>query len=529
MNRSFSARWAADPFCFFAIGNWACPTCVSKGETFDKPIGKGKAKADSDSAASLLSAEEAAILAEASALSTLTDSTEAAAPLPAEPLTSAPTIESPVRDPQKALVRTPGIQRLRNPDWSFTAPVKRDKSAAGQLVLGAVGDGGFMTGASKTNGSGKAGKKSKGKGKGREANAAVALPASAPEPQALQPPASPGFLARLGMGALSRFGAVAAAATGRNSRTSTSSSNTNGGAANQNGKRKRKRRFDGWQGYDNLEEEEWGLGRDEEDSSDGDQNRKRKKGKGKKDYPPPESEDSEEEEENAEEEEEESTEEEEEEEKEDDPFGGILVGEDADTTRAKPSDQDKRRFEQAKKQGEQKLGGVVPGVPDSSLPPVKSLSSTRGLVSSAGTPKGTPNGLAGPSVSNGSAASYFGSFVSRAASAALGFGHVPGSPSSAVSSPAPREQTPGTPVPSEPTAVPATAAETGIASAVKCIRFEEYDIDTWYQAPFPEEYSLVPDGRMWICEFCLKYMKSRFMATRHRVSRPHPRRAFVAC
>jgi hypothetical protein len=53
---------------------------------------------------------------------------------------------------------------------------------------------------------------------------------------------------------------------------------------------------------------------------------------------------------------------------------------------------------------------------------------------------------------------------------------------------------------------------------IKTIRFGQYDIKTWYDAPFPEEYASIPDGRMWICEFCLRYMKSRFQAMRHRVS-----------
>jgi histone acetyltransferase SAS3 len=33
----------------------------------------------------------------------------------------------------------------------------------------------------------------------------------------------------------------------------------------------------------------------------------------------------------------------------------------------------------------------------------------------------------------------------------------------------------------------------------------------------------MPDGRLWICEFCLKYMKSKFGASRHRVRRFHIR------
>ncbi|KAF9525653.1 hypothetical protein CPB83DRAFT_837983 [Crepidotus variabilis] len=52
---------------------------------------------------------------------------------------------------------------------------------------------------------------------------------------------------------------------------------------------------------------------------------------------------------------------------------------------------------------------------------------------------------------------------------------------------------------------------------IRSIRFGPYDIKTWYDAPFPEEYATIPDGRMWICEFCLKYMKSRFGATRHQM------------
>lgn len=63
----------------------------------------------------------------------------------------------------------------------------------------------------------------------------------------------------------------------------------------------------------------------------------------------------------------------------------------------------------------------------------------------------------------------------------------------------------------------ATAAESGQATPMRMIRFGHFDIDTWFHAPFPEEYSLLPDGRLWVCEFCFKYMKSRFMAERHRL------------
>ncbi|KAG6332467.1 hypothetical protein ID866_6623 [Astraeus odoratus] len=52
---------------------------------------------------------------------------------------------------------------------------------------------------------------------------------------------------------------------------------------------------------------------------------------------------------------------------------------------------------------------------------------------------------------------------------------------------------------------------------IRTIRFGRYDIHPWYDAPFPEEYANIPDGRLWICEFCLKYMRSGFAFSRHRL------------
>jgi len=37
------------------------------------------------------------------------------------------------------------------------------------------------------------------------------------------------------------------------------------------------------------------------------------------------------------------------------------------------------------------------------------------------------------------------------------------------------------------------------------IQIGKYEIDTWYFSPFPEEYGKVP--KLWICEYCLKYMR----------------------
>lgn len=56
----------------------------------------------------------------------------------------------------------------------------------------------------------------------------------------------------------------------------------------------------------------------------------------------------------------------------------------------------------------------------------------------------------------------------------------------------------------------------GPPSKVKCINFAGFEIDTWHAAPYPEEYSR--NRVLYICEFCLKYMNSDYVAWRHKVS-----------
>lgn len=57
------------------------------------------------------------------------------------------------------------------------------------------------------------------------------------------------------------------------------------------------------------------------------------------------------------------------------------------------------------------------------------------------------------------------------------------------------------------------------ASKVKSIWFGDYEIDTWYSAPYPEEYAR--EKVLHICEFCLKYMNSSFVASRHALKCPY--------
>ena len=62
----------------------------------------------------------------------------------------------------------------------------------------------------------------------------------------------------------------------------------------------------------------------------------------------------------------------------------------------------------------------------------------------------------------------------------------------------------------------------GPPSKIKCINFGGYEIETWYAAPYPEEYSR--NRVLYICEFCLKYMSSEYIAWRHKLKCPakHP-------
>lgn len=57
---------------------------------------------------------------------------------------------------------------------------------------------------------------------------------------------------------------------------------------------------------------------------------------------------------------------------------------------------------------------------------------------------------------------------------------------------------------------------------IKCIDLGRYEIDVWYGSPYPEEYRYLP--KLFICEFCLKYMTSAAVSSRHvqKCSLRHP-------
>ncbi|XP_068111478.1 histone acetyltransferase KAT6B isoform X2 [Hyperolius riggenbachi] len=45
------------------------------------------------------------------------------------------------------------------------------------------------------------------------------------------------------------------------------------------------------------------------------------------------------------------------------------------------------------------------------------------------------------------------------------------------------------------------------------IEFGKFEIQTWYSSPYPQEYARLP--KLYLCEFCLKYMKSKTILLRH--------------
>ncbi|XP_065923499.1 histone acetyltransferase KAT6B isoform X3 [Magallana gigas] len=63
------------------------------------------------------------------------------------------------------------------------------------------------------------------------------------------------------------------------------------------------------------------------------------------------------------------------------------------------------------------------------------------------------------------------------------------------------------------TPVPLPAVPGGPGRFPPCIEFGKYEIQTWYSSPYPQEYAKLP--KLYICEYCLKYMKSRNILQRH--------------
>lgn len=51
---------------------------------------------------------------------------------------------------------------------------------------------------------------------------------------------------------------------------------------------------------------------------------------------------------------------------------------------------------------------------------------------------------------------------------------------------------------------------------IDTLRIGKYEIDTWYFSPYPDEYGKV--GRMYVCEYCLMYMRLEKTLRYHKVT-----------
>lgn len=173
------------------------------------------------------------------------------------------------------------------------------------------------------------------------------------------------------------------------------------------------------------------------------------------------------------------------------PFEEILTVQEADTSKTVINADDKTRFEKSKTSAEARLG--VPLVPPPGTP--------AGML----TPAYPPHPNQTPKVAANAPSPFSGARPLR----------------STLSQPHLQPVVPSTPQNNmnQLNFASLLALQDGPAPLrIRTIRIGIYEVDAWYDAPFPEEYACVPEGKLYMCEFCLKYSKSPFGAGRHRVS-----------
>ncbi|KAG9315248.1 acyl-CoA N-acyltransferase [Chiua virens] len=166
-------------------------------------------------------------------------------------------------------------------------------------------------------------------------------------------------------------------------------------------------------------------------------------------------------------------------------FEDLLPPTERDTSKTNIDNNDRTRFEKSRLTAEEKLYPTTPFPPHS-------------VAENPDTP------IAGPSSRPLRSATLHQLSIPPSTSP---ISPVPSTPGFVPHTPGTFSQTPNTPI----------VADGQSTLRIRTIRFGPYDIHPWYDAPFPEEYANLPDGRLWICEFCLKYMRSRFAFGRHRM------------
>ena len=51
------------------------------------------------------------------------------------------------------------------------------------------------------------------------------------------------------------------------------------------------------------------------------------------------------------------------------------------------------------------------------------------------------------------------------------------------------------------------------SSGLRLIEMGRFEMEVWYQSPYPDDLARLP--KLYLCEFCLVYMRSRTILRRH--------------
>jgi len=204
-----------------------------------------------------------------------------------------------------------------------------------------------------------------------------------------------------------------------------------------------------------------------------------------------------------------------------DPFGGLLSAEDASTLGRAPEDKDRARFKAAKELVERRELGLMRRLEKEEGERRREERRKMNEKNLAGLGTGeagvganldpnlavveTEAGAGGNDETQGSR--ELRTHRERIASTSL----LDTLPSASSSNALPNEDEPTLPI------LPPNYSGLPIRPITSLV-FPPYEIKTWYQAPFPEEYTRTPDGKLWVCEGCLKYFRGSFEWSRHRVS-----------
>ncbi|KAK4053187.1 Histone acetyltransferase [Microbotryomycetes sp. JL201] len=223
-------------------------------------------------------------------------------------------------------------------------------------------------------------------------------------------------------------------------------------------------------------------------------------------------------------------------------FKSVLHGEQAKTDGRVPMDRDRQRFKAAKSEVDAKLfhdyemaalaEAAPPPAPQPPAPAQPFLA--QGAATASASEDASPESSLLKPVTGASqplAAGEASMLGANAAPEAIATQSSAGrplrnlAPNPAVAAALSESVGPGSPAPLSRAGTPFLAGTTYTGPPtgslpivpIKTIRFGEFEIKTWYQAPFPDEFSRIPDGRLWLCEFCLKYMKTEFQHSRHKL------------